>query len=71
MIKKFAYFIKFDCLLTSSINHKYIVKMRHFVTAKTDDMYDHMKPMQRNFRRSNLKEKENGRYRSWKSWGVL
>ena len=36
-------------LLTSSINHKYIVKVRPFVTAKTDDMYDHIKPMQRNF----------------------
>ena len=36
-------------LLTSSINHKYIVKMRPFVTAKTDDMYDHIKPTQRNF----------------------
>ena len=36
-------------LLTSSINHKYIVKVRPFVTAKTDDMYDHMKPTQRNF----------------------
>ena len=36
-------------LLTSSINHKYIVKVRPFVTAKTDDMYDHIKPTQRNF----------------------
>ena len=38
-----------DCLLTSSINHKYIVKLRPFVTAKTDDMYDHIKPIQINF----------------------
>ena len=36
-------------LLTSSINHKYIVKVRPFVTAKTDDMYDHIKATQRNF----------------------
>ena len=36
-------------LLTSSINHKYIVKVRPFVTAKTDDMYHHIKPTQRNF----------------------
>ena len=36
-------------LLTSSINHKYMVKVRPFVTAKTDDMHDHMKPAQRNF----------------------
>ena len=33
-------------LLTSSINHKYIVKMRPFVT---DAMYDHIKPTQINF----------------------
>ena len=31
------------------MNHKYIVKVRRFVTAKTDDMYDHMKPTKRNF----------------------
>ena len=36
-------------LLTSSINHKYIVKVRPFVTAKTDDMYDYIKLTQRNF----------------------
>ena len=36
-------------LLTSSINHKYIVKVTPFVTAETDDMYDHIKPTQRNF----------------------
>ena len=37
-------------LLTSSINHKYIAKVRPFVTAKTDDIYDHIKPtQQRNF----------------------
>ena len=35
-------------LLTGSINHKYIVKVRPFVTAKTDDMYDHVQPAQRN-----------------------
>ena len=36
-------------LLTSSINHKCIVKVRPFVTAKTDHMHDHIKPTQRNF----------------------
>ena len=36
-------------LLTSSINHKYIVKVKPFVTAKTDDRYDHIKPTHRNF----------------------
>ena len=36
-------------LLTSSFNHKYIVKVRLFVTAKTDDTYDHIKPRQRIF----------------------
>ena len=36
-----------DYLLASSINHKYIVKVR--VTAKTDVMYDHIKLTQRNF----------------------
>ena len=36
-------------LLTSSVNHKYIVKLRLFVTAKTDDTYDHIKPRQRIF----------------------
>ena len=36
-------------LLTSSINHKYIVKVTPFVTAETADMYDHIKPTQRNF----------------------
>ena len=36
-------------LLTSSINHKHIIKMRLFVTAKTDGMYDHIKPTQINF----------------------
>ena len=36
-------------LLTSSISYKYTVKVRPFVTAKTDDMYDHMKPTQKNF----------------------
>ena len=33
-------------LLTSSVNHKFIVIVRPFVTAKTDDMHD---PIQRNF----------------------
>ena len=36
-------------LLASPVNHKYIVKVRPFVTAKTDNMYDHIKLMQRIF----------------------
>ena len=39
--------IKNRWLFISSINHKYIVKVRPFVTAKIDDMYDHIKPTQR------------------------
>ena len=31
-------------LLTSSINHKYIVKVRPFLSAKTIDMVDYIKP---------------------------
>ena len=38
-----------DCLLTSFVNYIYIVKVGPFVTTKTDDTYDHMKPTQRNF----------------------
>ena len=36
-------------LLTSSINHKYIVKVRPFLSAKTIDMVDYIKPTQRDF----------------------
>ena len=36
-------------LLTSSINHKYIVKVRPFLLAKTTDMIDYVKPTQRDF----------------------
>ena len=32
-----------------SIYQKYVVKVRPFATAKIYDMYDHMKPTQRNF----------------------
>ena len=39
--------IKNGWLFISSINYKYIVKVRPFVTAKTDDMYHQIK--QRNF----------------------
>ena len=31
-------------LLTKSINHKFVVKVRPFTTAKTTDLYDHLKP---------------------------
>ena len=36
-------------LLTSSVNHKYIVKVRPFVSAKTIDMLDYIKPTKRDF----------------------
>ena len=31
-------------LLTKSINHKFLVKVRPFTTAKTTDVHDHLKP---------------------------
>ena len=36
-------------LLTKSINHKFLVKVRPFTTAKTIDIYDHLKPTLRDF----------------------
>ena len=36
-------------LLTKSISHKFFVKVRPFTTAKTTDMYDHLKPTLRDF----------------------
>ena len=36
-------------LLTSSINDRYIVKVRPFLSAKTIDMVDYIKPTQRDF----------------------
>ena len=36
-------------LLTSSINYRYIVKVRPFLSAKTIDMVDYIKPTQRDF----------------------
>ena len=44
MVKNFD-----GCLLTSSINRKYIVKVRPFLSAKTIDMVDYIKPTQRDF----------------------
>ena len=32
-------------LLTKSINHKFVAKVRPFAIAKTIDMYDHLKPV--------------------------
>ena len=32
-------------LLTSSINHKYLVKVRTFLVAKSVDMLDYVKPI--------------------------
>ena len=37
-------------LLTSSLKHEYLVKTRPFSTAKTIDMYDYIKPTQRDFK---------------------
>ena len=36
-------------LLTSSVNHRCIVKVRSFFSTKTVDMFDYIKPMQRDF----------------------
>ena len=36
-------------LLTSSVNHKYIVKVRLFLSAKTIEMLDYTKPTKRDF----------------------
>ena len=36
-------------LITKSINHKFLVKVRPFTTVKTIDMYDHLKPTSRGF----------------------
>ena len=36
-------------LLTRSINHRYIVKVRPFLSAKTIVVVDYMKPTQRDF----------------------
>ena len=37
-------------LLTSSLKHQYLVKTRPFSTSKTIDMYDYIKPTQRDFK---------------------
>ena len=34
-------------LLTDSIKHKYLVKVRPFFAAKAVDMFDYVKPIQR------------------------
>ena len=36
-------------LLTNSIKHKYLVKVRPFLAAKAVDMFDYVKPIQRDF----------------------
>ena len=36
-------------LLTNSIKHKYLVKVRPFLAAKTVDMFHYVKPTQRDF----------------------
>ena len=36
-------------LFTSSLKHQYLVKTRPFSTAKTIDVYDYIKPTQRDF----------------------
>ena len=37
-------------LFTNSLKHQYLMKTRPFLTAKTIDMYDYIKPTQRNFK---------------------
>ena len=37
-------------LLTSALKHQYLVKTRLFSTPKTIDMYDYIKPTQRDFK---------------------
>ena len=37
-------------LLTSSLKHQYLVEKRPFSTAKTTDMYDYIKPTQRDLK---------------------
>ena len=37
-------------LLTNSLKHQYLVKARLFSTAKAIDMYDYIKPTQRDFK---------------------
>ena len=36
-------------LLTNSIKHKYLVKVIPFLAAKAVDMFDYVKPIQRDF----------------------
>ena len=36
-------------VLTKSINYNFLVKVRPFTTAKTIDMYDHLKPTLQDF----------------------
>ena len=38
-----------EYLLTNSIKHKYVVKVRPLLAAKTVDMFDYVKPIQRDF----------------------
>ena len=37
-------------LLTSSLKHQYLVKTRRYLAAKTIDMYNYLKPAQRDFK---------------------
>ena len=41
------------CLLTGSLNRKYIVKVRPFLSTKTSDMECYITPTKRNFDPSN------------------
>ena len=36
-------------LLTNSLKHKYLVKVRPFLATKAVDMFDYVKPIQRDF----------------------
>ena len=49
MIKKVS-----EYLLTSSLEHQYLVKTKPFSTAKTTDMHDYIKPTQRDFEPENI-----------------
>ena len=39
-----------EYLLTSSLKHQYLVKRRPFSTAKSIDIYDYLKPTQKDFK---------------------
>ena len=48
-MKKKVFIIVDGYLLTNSIKHKYLVKVRPFLAAKAVDIFDYVKPIQRDF----------------------